>query len=197
MVRAKTKNIKKYNRNKPTNNKFKTNGDLTKYGTNYFTKKINSIINNNSNINEYELLDELKQKSITTDKTEGNPKFRDLRDILNNKSNYKPANNKKDKKTGKRKLEKETSNKIVNHFINEIVPLLSEKFKNIKVNYNDVITFIKGYNHEFKQEILKTIADNKLFKGGEIPFKLGEQIMRFIGKSNREWFKKQPQVEEQ
>jgi len=194
MARARTKNVKKYNRNKPTNNKIKTNGDLTKFGKNYFTKKITNIIRNNTDINEYELLDELKQKNITTDNIEGNTNFRDLlRDILKKKSDYKPANNKKDKKTGKRKLEKETSNKIVDHFINEIVPLLSEKFKNTKIDYNDVITFIKGSNSDFKQEMLKTIADNNLFKNGKIPFKLGEMIQSFISKHRRNIAEKEPE----
>ena len=88
-----------------------------------------------------------------------------LRNILTSEGNHKPAKNKQ--KTGKRKLEKETSNKIVEHFINEIVPRLVEQFKNVKIDYNDVIAF-KGYNSDFKQEMLKTISENNLFKNGSL-----------------------------
>ena len=117
------------------------------------------------------MLDKLKQTNITTDKVEGNPKFRDLlRNILKNKSDYTQTNNGKNEKTGKRKLENEISNKIVDHFINEISPTLHEQFKNTKIDYNDVMAFIKGSNSDFKQEMLKTIADNNLFKNGKIPF---------------------------
>ena len=185
MARTGTNKIKKYNKSKPTNSNFKTNGDLTKFGKNYFTKKITNIIKNNKDANEYELLNVLKQQKITNDKIEGNINFRDL--LRNTLKNIEPATEtKKNKKpTGQRLLEKETSNKIVNHFINEIVPLLNENFKNIKIDYNDVMEFIKGYKSNFKQEMLKTINEHDMFKKGKIPFKLGEAIQLFINKHRR------------
>ena len=64
MARTGTKQIKKYNENKSTHTKFfKKYGELTKFGKDYCTKKINNIIQNNTGINEYELLDKLKQKN--------------------------------------------------------------------------------------------------------------------------------------
>ena len=96
-----------------------------------------------------------------------------LRNILTSEGNHKPAKNKEKQANGSQK--KETSNKIVEHFINEIVPRLVEQFKNVKIDYNDVIAF-KGYNSDFKQEMLKTISENNLFKNGKIPFTLGEAI---------------------
>ena len=65
MAKTGTKQIKKYNENKSTNNKLK-NGELIKFGKDYCTKKVNNIIQNNTGINEYELLDNLKQKKLMT-----------------------------------------------------------------------------------------------------------------------------------